>query len=267
VTVAGIPGTAIGTAYRPVVTGGQLADFGPGSAIVATGRGAVGDHLPITAGGRTSTVRIAALVQASSLVGDVVLWPSDFAALYPSNRGDSVILIRAAPGVDVSAARQRIDAALTAHPLVQVDDLASVRAERGVAIRQIVGIIAVLLGFALVIALVGITNTLSLSVLERTRESALIRALGLTRGQLRATLLIEALLMAAAGAIAGVAFGILYGWLAAEAAFGATGALLAVPGGQLASFVGIAALAGAGAAVLPSRRAARASVIGAMADT
>jgi len=266
VTVAGITGAALGTAYRPVVTGGRLADFGPGSALVATGRGAVGDRLPITAGGRKSTVRIAALVQASSLVGDVVLWPSDFAALYPAERGDSVILVRAAPGVDASAARQRIDAAMSAHPLVQVDDLASVRAERGAAIRQIVGIIAVLLGFALVIALVGITNTLSLSVLERTRESALIRALGLTRGQLRATLLIEALLMAAAGAVAGVAFGVLYGWLTAEAAFGATGALLAVPGGQLASFVGIAALAGAVAAVLPSRRAARASVIGAMAD-
>jgi putative ABC transport system permease protein len=72
--------------------------------------------------------------------------------------------------------------------------------------------------------------------------------------------------MAAAGAVAGVAFGVLYGWLAAEAAFGVNGALLAIPGGQLASFVGIAALAGALAAVLPSRRAARASVVGAMAD-
>jgi len=266
VMVAGMSGASIGTAYRPVVTRGRLADFGPGSALVATGRGAVGDDLAITAGGRKATVRIAALVQPSSLVGEVVLWPSDFAALYPAERGDSVILVRAAPGVEASAARQRIDAALSAHPLVQVDDLASVRAERGAAIRQIVGIIAVLLGFALVIALVGITNTLSLSVLERTRESALIRALGLTRGQLRATLLIEALLMAAAGAVAGVGFGVLYGWFTAEAAFGAARALLAVPVGQLASFVGIAALAGAVAAVLPSRRAARASVIGAMAD-
>jgi putative ABC transport system permease protein len=266
VTVAGMSSSAIGTAYQPVVTAGRLSDFGPGTAFVATGRGAVGDQLPLTAGGRKSTVRIAALVQASGLVGEVILWPSDFATLYPSEQADSLILARAAPGVDATAARARIDAALTEHPLVQVDDLASVRAERGVAIRQIVGIIAVLLGFALVIALVGITNTLSLSVLERTRESALIRALGLTRGQLRATLLIEALLMAAAGAVAGVAFGVLYGWLTAKAAFGASEALLSVPVGQLASFVGIAALAGAVAAVLPSRRAARASVVAAMAD-
>lgn len=266
VTVAGMSNAAIGTAYRPMVADGRLSDFGPGAALVAAGRGVVGEQLRVTVGGRTATVRIAALVQASSLVGDAVLWPNDFAALDPSGRGDNVILVRTAPGVGAAAARQRIDVALSAHPLVQVDDLASVRAERGAAIRQIVGIIAVLLGFALVIALVGITNTLSLSVLERTRESALIRALGLTRGQLRATLLIEALLMAAAGAVAGVAFGVLYGWLTAEAAFGATRALLAVPAGQLASFVGIAALAGAVAAVLPARRAARASVVGAMAD-
>ncbi|MGW4947583.1 ABC transporter permease [Actinoplanes sp. NPDC004185] len=266
VTVAGMDSATVGTAYRPEVTAGRLTDFGPGTALVATGQGKVGDDLPVTAAGRKQTVRIAALVQSSSLVGDVILWPTDFAALYPSQRDDSLILVRSSPGIDAPAARQRIDAALAAHPLVQVDDLASVRAERGAAIRQIVGIIAVLLGFALVIALVGITNTLSLSVLERTRESALVRALGLTRGQLRATLLIEALLMAAAGAVAGVAFGVLYGWLASEAAFGPTDALLTVPGGQLLSFVVIAAVAGAGAAVLPSRRAARASVVGAMAD-
>jgi putative ABC transport system permease protein len=266
VTVAGLGGEAIGTAYRPLVADGRLSDFGPGTALVAPGRGAVGDQLTVTAGGRQSTVRVAAVVEASTLVGEVVLWPSDFATLYPKVQSDRLILVRAAPGVDAAGARQRVDAALAEHPLVQVDDLASVRAERGVAIRQIVGIIAVLLGFALVIALVGITNTLSLSVLERTRESALIRALGLTRGQLRATLLIEALLMAAAGAVVGVAFGVLYGWLTAEAAFGATGALLAVPAGQLASFVGIAALAGALAAVLPARRAARATVVSAMAD-
>jgi putative ABC transport system permease protein len=266
VTVAGVSGAAIGTAYRPEVTAGRLADFGPGAALVATGSGKVGDQLVVAAGSRKQTVRVAALVQNSDLVGEVILWPGDFAALYPGQRDDSLILLRAAPGTDASVARQRIDVAVAAYPLVQVDDLASVRAERGAAIRQIVGIIAVLLGFALVIALVGITNTLSLSVLERTRESALIRALGLTRGQLRATLLIEALLMAAAGAVAGVAFGVLYGWLTAEAAFGSIDALLVVPVGQLASFVVIAAVAGAGAAVLPSRRAARASVVGAMAD-
>ncbi|AGZ43395.1 lysophospholipase L1 biosynthesis ABC transporter permease [Actinoplanes friuliensis DSM 7358] len=263
ITVGSLDPGAIGSAYRPVVTSGRLADFGPGTALVAAGRGTVGKRLSVTADGRTATVEVAAVVQASPLVGDVVLWPGDFTTLGPAARDDSLVMVRTAPGVSPSDGRARLDSALQAHPLVQVDDLASVRAERGDAIRQIVGIIAVLLGFALVIALVGITNTLSLSVLERTRESALVRALGLTRAQLSATLMLEALLMAAAGALAGVLFGVLYGWLTAEAAFGATSALLAVPAGQLAAFVGIAALAGAAAAVLPSRRAGRASVVGA----
>jgi len=267
VTVGSVSPGVIGTAYRPVVAAGRLADFGPGTALVAAGAGATGKRLSVTTSdGRTSTVTVAAVVQASSLIGDVLLWPDDFTSLYPSARNDDLVMVRVAAGVAASTGRDRLDAALAAHPLVQVDDLATVRAERGAEIHQIVAIIAVLLGFALVIALVGIANTLSLSVLERTRESALTRALGLTRGQLRATLLIEALLMAAAGALAGVAFGVLYGWLAAEAAFGATDALLAVPAGQLAAFVGIAAAAGVLAAVLPSRRAARASLVAAMAD-
>ena len=267
VTVGSVSPGAIGTAYRPAVTAGRLADFGPGAALVAVGAGTAGERLVVTTPeGRTSTVTVAAVVQGSSLTGDVVLWPDEFTDLYPSARNDALVMVRVTAGVAASTGRDRLDAALAAHPLVQVDDLAAVRAERGAEIRQIVAIIAVLLGFALVIALVGITNTLSLSVLERTRESALTRALGLTRGQLRATLLIEALLIAAAGALAGVAFGVLHGWLTAEAAFGAAGALLAIPAGQLAAFVGIAAAAGALAAVLPSRRAARASLVAAMAD-
>lgn len=264
VEVGRLSPAALGTAFRPKVASGRLAGFGPGYALATTGE--AGDRLPITTGrGRTMTVTVAAVVQASDLVGDVVLWPADFAALYPGARDDSLVMVRVAPGVAAGAGRDRLDAAVARHPLVRVDDLASVREERAEAVGQIVAIIAVLLGFALVIALVGITNTLSLSVLERTRESALVRALGLTRAQLRATLLAEALLMATAGALIGVAFGLLYGWLTAEAAFTPTGALLAVPIGQLAAFVAIAAVAGALAAVVPSRRAGRTSLVAGMA--
>src|SRR5262249_60157985 len=68
-----------------------------------------------------------------------------------------------------------------------------------------------LLGISLVIAILGIMDTLALSVLERTRESATLRALGLSRGQLRATILLEAVVMALIGGVIGVGFGILLG--------------------------------------------------------
>lgn len=269
--VGTIDPAAIGTAYRPEVTAGRLADLRPGTAVVASGSDVlagrrVGDQLWLTTGSRTMTLTVAATVQSATLVGDVVVTGADFAQLFPSAAGDSLVMLRTAAGVPAATARGRLDAALAAHPLVEVGDLAEFRDERNAAIDQIVAVIAVLLALALIIALVGIANTLSLSVLERTRESALLRALGLTRGQLRATLLAEALLMAAAGAVVGVVFGLVYGWLTAEAGFGDVETLVAIPVGQLAAFVGIAALAGTLAAVLPSRRAANVAVVAALAD-
>ncbi|WP_433077543.1 FtsX-like permease family protein [Dactylosporangium sp. CA-052675] len=237
------------------------ADVRPGTAVVpAAGqvRATAGSTIELVAGDRRLRLTVAAVVQSSSLVGDAVIAEADFATLFPDVRDDGLVLVKAAPGLSAAAARQRLDETLAAHPLVQVADLAEVRDERDAEIGQMLAIIAALLAFALVIAVIGIGNTLSLSVLERARESWLVRALGLTRGQLRATLLTEALLMALAGALGGVAFGVLYGWLATKAAFGAVHPLLSVPFGQLAGFVGLAAAAAVLAAVLPARRAARA---------
>lgn len=270
--VGTIDEAAIGTAYRPAVTTGRLEDLRPGTAVVASGSDIlvgrhVGDPIQLTGeGGHTVTLTVAATVQSATLIGDIVVTGADFTALFPAATGDALVMLRTAGGVPTATARGRLDQALAAHPLVQVRDLAEFRDERNAAIDQIVAVIAVLLALALIIALVGIANTLSLSVLERTRESALLRALGLTRGQLRATLLAEALLMAAAGAVVGVGFGLVYGWLTAVAAFGDVETLVAIPVGQLTAFVGLAALAGTLAAVLPSRRAANVAVVVALAD-
>ncbi|OUZ10540.1 hypothetical protein BHE97_07215 [Aeromicrobium sp. PE09-221] len=116
-----------------------------------------------------------------------------------------------------------------------------------------------LLGIAVLIALVGIGSTLGLSVLERRRENALLRALGVTRRQLRATLTIEAILLAVAAAVLGVAIGTLFGWIGVEVLIGqlTDAAGLNVPVGQLLAIVGLAGVAGVLASVLPSRRAAK----------
>ncbi|TDD45057.1 FtsX-like permease family protein [Kribbella antibiotica] len=126
-----------------------------------------------------------------------------------------------------------------------------------------------LLGVSVLIALVGVGNTLSLSVLERTRENALLRAMGLTRRQLRSMLAIESLLMALVAAGLGIALGLIYGWAGTSALMGGQtkdGSVeYAVPVGLLVTIAAIAAVAGLLASVLPARRAAKVAPAGALA--
>ena len=125
-----------------------------------------------------------------------------------------------------------------------------------------------LLGVAVLIALIGVANTLSLSVLERTRENSLLRALGLTRGQLRGMLALEAVLVAAVAALLGSALGTVYGWLGARSALGSLATVTpVVPWLQLAGVLAVALAAGLLASVLPARRASRLSPVQGLATT
>jgi len=124
-----------------------------------------------------------------------------------------------------------------------------------------------LLAVAVLIALIGVANTLSLSVLERTRENSLLRALGLTRGQLRRMLAAEAVLIAGVAALLGCVLGSVYGWLGAQSVLGAfTTSVVSLPWGQLAGVVAVAAAAGMLASVVPARRAARLSPVAGLAS-
>jgi putative ABC transport system permease protein len=102
-----------------------------------------------------------------------------------------------------------------------------------------------------------------LSVYERTRESALLRALGLTKPQLRRMLSVEALVLGLIGALVGVVLGVSFGWAASRAML--DGAVFSASAGQIGMFVVLSGLAGVLAAFLPSRRAARASIVGSLA--
>lgn len=123
-------------------------------------------------------------------------------------------------------------------------------------------VVSGLLAVAVFIALIGVANTLSLSVLERTRESALLRALGLTRGQLRSMLALEAILIAGVAAALGIVLGTTYGALGAQSAVGSfTDVTLSLPWAQLALVLGVSVLAALAASVLPAHRAARLSPV------
>lgn len=125
-------------------------------------------------------------------------------------------------------------------------------------IDMLLMIVSGLLAVAVLIALIGVANTLSLSVLERTRENSLLRALGLTRGQLKKMLATEAVLIGGVAALLGVLLGSAYGLLGAQSVMGAFGAMsVSIPWLQLAGVIAVSVAAALAASIVPARRAAK----------
>jgi putative ABC transport system permease protein len=149
---------------------------------------------------------------------------------------------------------------------VDIRDQGSAVAGRLQAIDQVLGMVTVLLLLTVVIATMGIANTLALSMLERTREIGLLRAVGMTRGQLRAMVRTEALLVAALAVLVGLLLGTGLG-AAAVTVLGLTSSMaVVIPIQQLLGVVLLAAVTGVLAGAIPARRAARLDVLHAIAS-
>ncbi|MCX4908270.1 ABC transporter permease [Streptomyces sp. NBC_00878] len=263
-----------GTSALPKARTGSMKALRKGTIAVYQGKEqagllkvAVGDRVKVKiAKGKARTLTVVATYTGFSQIGWAVVSWQDMAAVQ-NWKDDTKVLVKAAEGVPAKESRDRLDKVLVQHPLVSVSDTAGNQEKISDAAGSMIGIIAALLTFAIVIALIGIMNTLSLSILERTHESAMLRALGLTREQLQLTLVIEAVLMALVGAVVGITFGVVYGLATSQALLGSDGNLvLEVPLFQLAGYSALTALAGAIAAVLPARRAAKRPIVSAMAD-
>lgn len=206
----------------------------------------VGDH------------RVALSVNSGDSWGDVaIVSPATLAALGESTE-TWAIWVRAADGADAEDLAGDLDA--IAQPVG--GELTNGLRERHWVTLQLdilTGTVVALLGIAVVIALVGIGNTLGLSVLERRRENSLLRALGLTRRQLRATLAAEALLLSVVATVLGTVIGVTFAWVSLQALVEAAvdQAPLVLPWGQLVAVVLVAAVAGLLSSLLPARKAAR----------
>jgi putative ABC transport system permease protein len=175
-------------------------------------------------------------------------------------------MVQLADGVSAQQGERAIRDALADFPTATVRNLEEARLHRTQQIDLILGLVTVLLLLAVGIALLGITNTLALSIVERTREIGLLRAVGMTRRQVGAMIRWEALLVAVLGGVLGIAFGVAFGWVAVRAlANQGTTIQLAVPGIQLLAYLGIAGIAGLLAGVVPARRAANLDVLQAIA--
>jgi putative ABC transport system permease protein len=178
---------------------------------------------------------------------------------------DSYAYVTRSPGAVAATVTNALNAALADQPLVTVKDQAQFADEQRAPIDQMLYLIDALLGLAVVIAVLGIINTLALSVIERTREIGLLRAVGLSRRQLRTMLRLESVVIAVLGATLGVGLGLVFG-IALQRSLASDGIdVLSIPGSQLAVFVAVAAVVGVLAALWPGRRAARLDILRAVA--
>ena len=182
-----------------------------------------------------------------------------------STARDSVILVNAGSGVSVDAAEASLKSDLKAFPLVEAMNRSEYRDFVGTQIDSFLNLVTGLLLLAVIIAVLGIVNTLALSVLERTREIGLIRALGMTRGQTRSMVRWESVLIALIGAALGLAVGLGLGLALVSALHNLGIDHVAIPGGNLAYYAVIAALFGVLAAIFPAIRASRLDVLQAIA--
>lgn len=225
----------------------------------------VGSLLPMSFHGKSFDAKVVATFDpASTSPSDTIV----SLATWDANGGapsDSQVYVMTASGADKAAVGSALDKITAGLPTVSVKDIAGYAAEQSKPIDQMLSIIYALLGLAVIIAVLGIINTLALSVIERTREIGLLRAVGLSRRQLRSVLRLESIVIAILGAVLGVVLGVIFG-IAIQRALSDQGfTSLSIPWGQLLTFLVLAGIVGVLAAVWPGRRAAKMQILDAIA--
>ena len=166
----------------------------------------------------------------------------------------------------IAAAQAPLDAVVSAVPGAKLQNLKEFTKAQTDQANQFLVIVYVLLALALIIAIIGVINTLLLSVYERTRELGLLRAVGMSRRQVRSSIRSESVIISLIGTIIGLGIGLVFGWALVTALKDEGITTFAVPWVQLIIIVVIAALAGVGAALYPARRAARLDVLRAISS-
>jgi putative ABC transport system permease protein len=223
---------------------------------------AVGQNIPVRfAKTGPTTMRVGGIFKANQLIGHYLVGSGFFLSHF-DNESPIAVLLR----TDGSAATQHaVEHALGAYPNLKIQSRDQyVQAQRNM-VNQLLGLVYALLGLAVIIALIGVVNTLMLSVFERTHEIGLLRAVGMKRVQIRAMIRSESVILSVFGAVIGIIVGTLLG-IALSSSLKAQGITnVAVPVPSLIIFLVIAAVLGLIAASWPARRAAKLDVLAAIA--
>jgi putative ABC transport system permease protein len=256
-------------AYGATAASGTLTTLKPDQVAVSTEEAtehgwALGDRLTVqTARGDQQSYTIVATYAQDALPGSMLLpaaATADFGIPQPL-----LGFVRLADGVTVDQVLPQVKALVADSPEVSATDRSAFVAQQVGDFDMIITMVQILLALAILIAVLGVVNTLALSVLERTRELGLLRAVGLGRAQTMRMVTVEAVVISVFGALLGVVVGAGMGTAVVRALEGEGITELVLPWGRMGTYLVLAGLVGVIAAVLPAIRAARLNVLGAIA--
>jgi putative ABC transport system permease protein len=178
---------------------------------------------------------------------------------------DTLLYVEVAQSTGAAQAGQAILGELKDYPSIRVRDQQAYVADARGPVNVVLGVVGMLLGLAILIAILGIVNTLALGVVERTREIGLLRAIGMDRPQLSRMLRVESIAITLLGALLGLVTGVVFAASVQTVMVDSGLSVLDIPVLQLVVAVLLAGIVGVLAAVWPSRRAARLDVLQAIA--
>jgi putative ABC transport system permease protein len=251
------------------ITAGTLNPADPATIAVSksaarTSHWRIGSAVTVTyPDGASGRLRVSAIYTHTQMAGNYLITQETWAA-HSRQVIDDQILIKLRPGASISAATKAVAALAAAYGKPQIQDRAQYTTSVTSGVNTILGLIYVLLVLAIIIALMGITNTLSLAIRERTRELGLLRAVGQTRSQTRSVIRWESMLTALFGTTGGALLGTFLGWAVVQASANTTLTAFSAPPAQLLIILAAGAAAGVLAGLRPARRAARLDVMQAL---
>jgi putative ABC transport system permease protein len=269
-TIAAADPGRIGAVLNLGVTAGSLGAVDAGSFAVSAATAAdrhwrVGRTVPVVyPDGSRARLRVAAVFDHPDITGDYLFAQSGWAP-HAGQALDAMILLKLKPGASAASARVAVTAVTAAAGQPRVQDRAQYLASATSGVNTILGLVYVMLALAILIALMGVANTLSLSIHERTRELGLLRALGQTRAQARGMIRWESVIVAAFGTVGGVLLGTFLGWAVVRSSSSAMLGVFSAPPAQLVLFLVLGVLTGIAAGIRPARRAARMNALTAIA--
>ena len=245
-----------------------LAGLGDDGALVEAGWGEdngveVGDELTVTgpSGDQLEVTVEGSLRDSAGLFVQTIAVSRDAVRSEFGVRDDFMVFVGFAPGADADATREEVDAFLEERfPNAEARDQEELKADQSQQIDQLVTLIYVLLGLAVIVSVFGVVNTLALTILERTRELGMLRAIGTSRSQVRRMVRYESVINALLGTVVGAVIGVLLASAAVEA-LKDEGLILSIPVALPIVVLVAAIVLGVLAAIGPARRASRLDVI------